>query len=72
MGGRGAIQQPKRSGDELGMKMFPPDDDILSFLFQNAGEGPTGHVQKGAAADRLYSVSLGTADRCIIAQKPHR
>lgn len=42
------------------------------FFFQNAGEGPTGRVQKGAAADRLYGVSLGAADQCIVAQKPHR
>lgn len=55
------------------MKMCPSDDDILSFIFfQNAGEGPTGRVQKGAAADHLYGVTLGTADRCIITQKPHR
>ena len=46
---------------------------FLSFFFlQNAGEGLTEHVQKGAAADRLYGVSLGTADQCIITQKPHR
>lgn len=42
------------------------------FSFQNAGEGPTEHVQKGATADRLYGVSLGTTDQCIITQKPHR
>ncbi|KAF0034588.1 hypothetical protein F2P81_012346 [Scophthalmus maximus] len=40
--------------------------------FMNAEEGPTEHVQKGAAADRLYGVSLGTADQCIVTQKPHR
>lgn len=46
--------------------------NIVSLHFQNAEEGPTGRVQKGAAADRLYGVSLGTADLCIIPQKPHR
>ncbi|KAM7402454.1 hypothetical protein PAMP_017696 [Pampus punctatissimus] len=39
---------------------------------QNAGKGPSGHVQKGAAADHLYGVSLGTIDQCIVTQKPHR
>lgn len=47
-------------------------DDFLSYFFQNAGEGPTEHVQKGAAADRLYGVSLGTTDQRVVTQKPHR
>lgn len=47
-------------------------DFSSSSFFQNAEEGPTEHVQKGAAADRLYGVSLGTADQCIVTQKPHR
>lgn len=42
------------------------------LFFQNAGEGPTEHVRTGAAADRLYGVSLGTTDQCILTQKPHR
>lgn len=50
----------------LSLSLFFP-----SFL-QNAGERPTEHVQKGAAADRLYGVSLGTTDQCIVTQKPHR
>lgn len=39
-------------------------DDVCLFVcfFQNAGEGPPEPVQKGAAADRLYGVSLGTTD----------
>lgn len=45
---------------------------LLFFFPQNAGEGPTEHVQKGAAADRLYGVSLGTTDQRIVTQKPHR
>lgn len=45
--------------------------DAFSF-FQNAGAGPAEHVQKGAAADCLYGVSVGTAERCLVAQKPHR
>lgn len=45
---------------------------ILFFFFQNAGEGPTEHVQKGSAADRLYGVSVGTTDQRIVTQKPHR
>ena len=47
---------------------------IFSFFFlpQNAGERPTEHVQKGAAADRLYGVSLGTTDQRLVTQKPHR
>lgn len=46
--------------------------DRCLLFFQNAGEGPTEPVQKGAAADRLYGVSLGTTDQRIITQKPHR
>lgn len=40
--------------------------DFVVLFFQNAGEGATEHVRKGAAADRLYGVSLGTADQCIV------
>lgn len=42
----------------------------MTFFFQNAGEGPTEHVQNGAAVDRLYGVSVGTADQCNVSQKP--
>lgn len=55
------------------MQMWLTDDNFCLYpFFQNAGEGPTEHVQKGAAADCLYCVSLGTADQCIVTQKPHR
>lgn len=48
------------------------DDFCLYLFFQNAEEGPTERVQKGAAADHLYGVSLGTTDQRIITQKSHR
>lgn len=35
---------------------------LLFNLLQNAGEGLTEHVQKGAAADCLYGVAPGTTD----------
>ncbi|KAF3690149.1 Protein FAM19A2 Chemokine-like protein TAFA-2 Precursor [Channa argus] len=49
-----------------------PNTQTALVTSQNAGEGPTEHVQKGSAADCLYGVSLGTADLRIVTQEPHR
>ena len=54
-----------------------PNIGLKSFSFwfprsQNAGEGPSECVQKGAPAGHLSGVPLWTAEQCLITQKPHR